>query len=333
MPSPADPGGTVMPSASTPLVSVVIPTRGRPALLLRAIEGVLAQSVASLEVIAVIDGDDPATVAAVEAVADPRVRYLALAQSGGPGAARNAGVAVAKGEWVAFLDDDDEWSPAKLETQLAAAARAGDVGDRLIVMSRSRVITPEAEFIRPTEGFADDRPIDEWLFDRRSWMKGGQSFIQSSSLMAPRSLLLRAPFPSTRLHEDWEIVIDAIKQHGCRLVTAPEPEVLHYLHHGDGSLSRESNWRQSIAWLDGMGDRVTRRAYAGFCLTVVAQGVTRARAHDALWPLLSRAFGRGRPTAKQLFVYAMLWAFPDRLRRRVRAALQGERVSARTREA
>jgi len=74
-----------------------------------------------------------------------------------------------------------------------------------------------------------------------------------------------------------------------------------------------------------MGGVLSPRAYAGFCLTVVSQGVTRARDHGAFWPLLSAAFRRGSPTAKQLLAYILLWLFPDRWKRRVRAMLQGER--------
>ncbi len=307
-------------------VSAVIPTHDRPQLLLRAIRSVLAQSRPVLEVIVVVDGDAPATVAVLETVGDPRLRYLVQPRSMGPGAARNAGVEAARGQWVAFLDDDDEWLPERIACQqreIAALTEGGD--DRILLMTRSRVVTPEGEFIRPAEAYDPRWPIDEWLFDRRSWFRGGQSFIQSSSLLAPRSLLLRCPFPPTRLHEDWEVVLRGVLRHGCRLVMADEAQVIHYMDHDRGSLSKQGKWRQSLDWADGTGDLLSPRAYAGFCLTVVSQGVTRAREWRAFWPLLSAAFRRGRPTAKQLLAYMLLWLVPDRWKRRVRAMLQGER--------
>jgi glycosyltransferase involved in cell wall biosynthesis len=102
-------------------VSVVIPTRDRPAALRRAVASALAQSHRPLEVIVVDDGERPASL-----FADPLVRVIRVAPPrGDPGAARNVGVAGARGEFVAFLDDDDAWHPAKLARQLAVVADAG----------------------------------------------------------------------------------------------------------------------------------------------------------------------------------------------------------------
>ena len=104
------------------LVSVIIPTTGRPKLVLRALASVLGQTHGELEVIVVVDGPNPETIAALGGIADPRVRVLQNRESLGPGPARNIGAAQARGEWIAFLDDDDEWMPQKLEIQLAGAS-------------------------------------------------------------------------------------------------------------------------------------------------------------------------------------------------------------------
>ncbi len=100
-------------------VSVVIPTRDRADLVGRAIASVLAQSRPPDEVIVVDDGSTDATEEAVRRFAG--VRYLGVEPRGVSGA-RNHGIAAASGEWLAFLDSDDEWLPEKLEEQLAALA-------------------------------------------------------------------------------------------------------------------------------------------------------------------------------------------------------------------
>ena len=97
------------------LVSVVIPTLDRPKLLLRAIDSVLRQTYQEIEVIVVVDRPDPDTVSAVQSVNDPRVRLIVNPYSSTAAGARNAGADHATGEWIAFLDDDDEWLPNKLE--------------------------------------------------------------------------------------------------------------------------------------------------------------------------------------------------------------------------
>ncbi len=82
----------------------------------------LAQTLREIEVVVVIDGEDPATRIALDELAqqDGRLRVLALAASVGGSDARNRGVDMAAGEWIAFLDDDDEWLPGKLQAQIDA---------------------------------------------------------------------------------------------------------------------------------------------------------------------------------------------------------------------
>ena len=105
-------------------VTVVIPTRDRLASLLATLAGVWRQCDVLLEVVIVDDGSRPDVAAQYESLCSDRVRVLRNAESHGPGAARNAGIAIARGRWMAFLDDDDLWAPTKLRRQLDAAERA-----------------------------------------------------------------------------------------------------------------------------------------------------------------------------------------------------------------
>jgi glycosyltransferase involved in cell wall biosynthesis len=114
--------------SDAPTVSVVIPTRNRAHLVTRALRSVLNQSLADLEVIVVDDCSDDDTEACIRGLADRRIRYLRHAQKKGGGAARNAGIDVAKGAFIAFLDDDDEWLPEKLQRQVMALRRKPEVG-------------------------------------------------------------------------------------------------------------------------------------------------------------------------------------------------------------
>lgn len=112
-----------------PKVSVVIPTCNRPELLTRAVRSVLAQTYQDIEIIVVDDGVKECAEGVVTTFGDPRIRYLKNETSLGGGGARNRGIVEAQGEYVAFLDDDDEWLPEKLRIQIDALEQAPqDVG-------------------------------------------------------------------------------------------------------------------------------------------------------------------------------------------------------------
>lgn len=102
------------------LVSVVVPTRNRRVRLLTALASVKAQTWPDIEIIVVVDGSTDGTFEhlAEMAARDRALRVLRNRSARGAAQARNQGISVASGRWVAFLDDDDWWLPAKLEKQL-----------------------------------------------------------------------------------------------------------------------------------------------------------------------------------------------------------------------
>jgi glycosyltransferase involved in cell wall biosynthesis len=98
-------------------ISVIIPAYNYARYLSEAIDSVFAQTYPALEVIVVDDGSTDETPAVLAAYGD-RIRAIRL-QNQGVSAARNTGISAARGEYVAFLDADDLWQPAKLEAQMA----------------------------------------------------------------------------------------------------------------------------------------------------------------------------------------------------------------------
>lgn len=305
---------------SVPKVSVVIPTAKRPDLVLRAVSSVLVQTMADLELIVVVDGRDPETESALSRIDDRRLKVLRHPEPLGPGEARNTGIAASSSPWIAFLDDDDQWAPHKLERQLAAARR-----ERAIIMCVSEVIAPDATYFWPEEIYDNVMPFDEYLFDRRTWFKGGQSFWQISSQLMPCEVFRTLRFSRDHQHEDWELGIRAIKVLGYRLLTVPEPLATYTALSHRSSLSNTSDWRTSLQWIDALGDLVTPRAYSGFCLTMVAAIAARQRAWRALPILLGRAFCRGRPNVRQLTAFFAFFALPLGLRGHLRALIQARR--------
>src|SRR6266852_4088374 len=113
-----------------PLISVVIPTRNRAALLARALDSVFAQygigEQFDLEVIVVDDGSTDSTATVVGEYA--QVRCLRLSTHRGVSAARNAGIEASRGAFICFLDDDDVWLPGRLRLQIPVFKRHPEAG-------------------------------------------------------------------------------------------------------------------------------------------------------------------------------------------------------------
>lgn len=300
-----------------PKVSVVIPTFGRPELLSRAVHSVLSQSLNDLEIVVVIDGDDPSTVERLRSFEDPRLRFIAHESKKGAGQARDTGADASTGEWVAFLDDDDEWLPKKLEKQLECVRTKPAV-----LMTLSYVVSSLKTTVQPAKPYENDRPFDEWLFDRRTWFQGGQSFLQTSSLMFPRAMFNKLHFRDTKQHEEWELVIRARKELGYEVHTALEPLVIYYVPESRASLSRTYTWKRSLDWINGLDGLITPLAYSGFCLTVVARAAANDGGLAGFLLILRTALTKGRPTARQLFAFVSIWVLPESFKNKLRTLLQ-----------
>ena len=102
----------------SPLVSVVIPAFNADSTIHRALSSVFAQGYRPLEIIVIDDSSTDDTAARVARFHGQELRLITLPRNRGEAAAMNEGIAVARGEFVAFLDADDEWLPGKLQTQV-----------------------------------------------------------------------------------------------------------------------------------------------------------------------------------------------------------------------
>lgn len=219
-----------------PRVSVVIPTRDRAGVLPRAIRSALAQTFGDLEVIVVDDASTDGTPGVVQELAarDARVRAVRSDRAAGASAARNRGIALARGEFVAFLDDDDEWLPEKLERQLPRAEGGADV-----------VCSPYL-FV-DAEGREHVRGTAELPGDARATLLGGNT-VATPTVLARREALLEEGGFDESLHrlEDWELWLRMARS--CRFASVPEPLVR--VHFTPASLS--SRRPELIASAEGL---------------------------------------------------------------------------------
>lgn len=147
-------------SADRPMFSIVMPVFNRERLVGRAIRSCLAQDFHDFEIMVVDDASSDASVDAVRAFDDPRIRLIVHEQNRGVGPARNTAMAASRGEWIVFLDSDDELLPGGLAAIARSAASAGaDVdGMRFMVRMDTGEISP-------------DPPLDGSVWDYESYLR------------------------------------------------------------------------------------------------------------------------------------------------------------------
>jgi GT2 family glycosyltransferase len=188
-------------AAARPLVSVIVPTKDRPIWLRRALESVVAQSYPRVEIVVVNDGGcEVADVLAPLRGARP-ILYVSLPETRERSVARNLGVMLARGTYVAYLDDDDWFYPDHLETLVSALEEQGAA---VAYADAHRVLEVRQGSTYVTRGM--DQPYS-YDFDRERLLAG--NYIPILCLLHRRDCLERVGLFDEQLatHEDWDLLI------------------------------------------------------------------------------------------------------------------------------
>lgn len=260
---------------AAPRVSIITPAHDNAATIEHAMRSVAAQSAGDWEHIICDDASGDDTAARVEAVAagDPRVRLVRRASNGGPSAARNAALAVARGELVAFLDADDRYEPAYLSTMLAAYDAAPD-GVGIVCCDAWREDAGGHRLGRYSEITAG--AADAGLL---AVLRGNPIFIAA---LCPRSIVEAVGGFSTECwgSEDHDLWIRIIES-GHAVTYVDEPLVVYRVQAGSVSSSRERMARTDQATFrralerGRLNARERRVARARLDLAVAAEAAAR----------------------------------------------------------
>jgi glycosyltransferase involved in cell wall biosynthesis len=285
---------------------------------MRAVRSVLGQTLREIEVVVVIDGEDPATELALQEVSrqDNRVRVVALPTSVGGSDARNRGVDAATGEWIAFLDDDDEWLPGKLQAQLEAVTAS----TAPVVIGTCKIIarTPGKDYTWPRRMPEPNEPICEYLLARRT-LSRGEGSIQTSTFFVRRSLMQTQPFKSGQLkHQDTEWLLRVGQLAGVKAVFVDEVLAIHYIEEERASVSSKSNWRYSLEWVRRDRHLFTPRALTGFVFHQIAPEASEQGDWRAFPVLFFEVLRHGKATLRDCAIFLAMWILPRRRRRRLR---------------
>jgi glycosyltransferase involved in cell wall biosynthesis len=198
----------------SPTVSVVIPTYNRGHLIGRSIKSVLNQTYQDFEIIVIDDASTDNTEELIFSLGNGRIRYVRHEKNKGCAAARNTGIKVARGEFIAFQDSDDEWLPEKLEKQMKVFETAPkNVG--VVYTGFYRITGNEKTYVPYSWVSKKDGDIHQELLTG--------NFVGSPTIIARAGYLKKIGLVDEKIphFEDWDLVLRLSKNYGFKCVDEP----------------------------------------------------------------------------------------------------------------
>lgn len=235
-------------------ITVVIPTFNSEKTILRALMSVFAQSWPVHEVIVVDDGSSDNTVSMIHSEYPDKVTVIRHQQNAGPGAARNAGIDSADGDWIAFLDADDEWLPGKLKSQRDLLTRRPELAwcctNYTITKNERRV--PK---INPCSARSD---LNDGAFFSNYFVAAANGLcdIQTSTLIVKKQVFheLGTFNPALMRHQDWDLWW-RIAHHYPAIGFVAEPQIIHHLLYDNQVVNQRRLEAKKGGWLADLIDK------------------------------------------------------------------------------
>lgn len=220
------------------LISVVIPLYNKEKTIEQSLRSVLQQKGCDFEVVVVNDGSTDNSVEQVKKIDDARIRFISK-ENGGPGSARNLGAEKAQGEWIVFLDADDELLPNALRIFANAIQSRPDVdifdAKKYILIGDNKTLA-----FHPLKGYVKN-PLKECFFSRILPGNGSSAF--------RRSFFLKHPYDERiRRFEDAELLIRQLSY--ARVYSLSEPTLLFNRNFAEASHPRKNVMEDYFAYLD-----------------------------------------------------------------------------------
>ena len=223
---------------NNPLISVVIPLYNKEKTIEQSLNSVLQQKGCEFEVVVIDDGSTDNSVEQVKKINNPKIKLVSQ-PNGGPGAARNTGAKAANGDWLVFLDADDELLPNALQIFAEAMQSHPDVdifdAKKYILIGDNKTLA-----FHPLKGYVKN-PLKECFFSRILPGNGSSAF--------RRSFFLKYPYDERiRRFEDAELLV---RQLSCaRVYSLSGPTLLFNRNFAEASHPRKNVMEDYFAYLD-----------------------------------------------------------------------------------
>jgi glycosyltransferase involved in cell wall biosynthesis len=183
-------------------VSVIIPTYNRSQTIIRAITSVLNQTYQNFEILIIDDGSTDDTERVIELIEDERIRYHKLSKNSGGGSARNKGIELSEGIYIAFLDSDDEWQQYMLE--ICVQRYISLINQDVILFSKLIMDNKITKKIFP-DSIYQDGDLSEYIFCQHG-------LVSTITLFMPKKIARSVMFKENLIkHQDYDFVLRAYR--------------------------------------------------------------------------------------------------------------------------
>ncbi|RZF58941.1 glycosyltransferase family 2 protein [Sphingobacterium corticibacterium] len=296
-----------MSDTERPYFSVVIPLYNRENLIQNTIQSVLDQDTEkTFEVIVVDDGSKDESAKKVAEMQDPRIRYI-YQENAGANVARNHGVEVALGKYVAFLDSDDVFMNDHLSTSAAVLLNDPDtVVYAKIVVDRGEGNT----FLKPPRGIKEDEHMSDYLFRHKG-------FLQTSTLVLPTELARKVRFDDELpFGQDMDFAV-RLAAAGASFFMKEKPSVIWRDVFDVNRISSKSRPDIREKWVESVKPLLTKKAYLAYRGWFVAKAYAQQGRYGKAFvryvpALLSNSYG-----IKHALIVGFQVFFPQKLYRKL----------------
>ena len=222
-----------------PLISVVIPVFNGEITIQETIESVLNQTFSDFEIIVINDGSTDSTLEIVSNILDPRLNVLTYPNAG-LAASRNRGITLSKGEYIAFLDADDLWTPDKLEAQLDLLQANSEAA---VAYSWTNCIDKQNSFLRRGYYLSVSGEVYQHLLLTNFLENGSNPLIRHQALKAVGGF-----DESLKSSEDWEMYLRLAARY--HFVAVSSPQILYRISVGSMSTNTQRMEAETIKVID-----------------------------------------------------------------------------------
>ena len=222
-----------------PLISVIVPVYNGEKTIRETIESALAQSLSDFELIVINDGSQDSTLDVLASIQDPRIKIFSYPNAG-LSASRNRGISQSSGEFIAFLDADDLWTPDKLEAQLTALQENPNAA---VAYSWTDFIDETSQFLKPGPHFTISGDVYAELLRGNFLANGSNPLIRRQALIKVGSF--DVSFSGVA---DWELYLRLATHY--HFVAVPSPQILYRLSANSMSTNLFKQEADSIQFIE-----------------------------------------------------------------------------------